>query len=155
MLFPFTLSPAVYEKPGGSTGLFFSHVRSYHEWHKWCSVYICQAIELTAGHDCIMCDWDEILLFEFWKALGYAPLSLERNWGHVTTIISSGKCAKKANDDSWRGAEKLSPLKTKIAYQRPSSPYFSVRVGGKPWAGRRKSYKRGIISRATGQERKE
>ena len=33
---------------------------------------------------------------------------------------------KEANDDSRRRAETLSPLKTKMAYQRPSSPYFSV-----------------------------
>lgn len=33
---------------------------------------------------------------------------------------------RKAKDDLWRGPETLSPLKMKMAYQRPSSPYVRV-----------------------------
>lgn len=33
---------------------------------------------------------------------------------------------KKTNDDLRRRTETLSPLKIKMAYQRPTSPYFRV-----------------------------
>lgn len=49
--------------------------------------------------------------------------------------------------------ETLSPLKMKMAYQRPSSPYFSVGIG-KLGTGRWKEYKREIVE-TTGHERKE
>lgn len=113
--------------PVAPLGLCLSHVCTYHAWHKWCSICICQAVELTAGYDCVVCDWDAILLFRFWKALGYALFSLERNRGHITTTISCEKnVPKKANDDLWRGMKMLSLLKTLMAYQRPSSCYLRV-----------------------------